>query len=100
VLPGIVSGRLLAFITSFDELTMSVFVASPRVTTLPVRVFLYILDNSDPLVRAVSVVLVALAVLALISVDLLVGPDRLLIGITPDAAADAVARRLRRPEAS
>ncbi|MDH3694747.1 MAG: ABC transporter permease, partial [Gammaproteobacteria bacterium] len=36
ILPGIAGGWLLAFITSFDEVTMSIFVASPRTMTLPV----------------------------------------------------------------
>ena len=93
LLPGIVSGWMLAFISSFDEVTMSVFVASPHVTTLPVRLFLYIQDNIDPLVAAVSSVLVALAMLALLSIDLLVGVDRLLIGIAPEADGRAPRER-------
>ena len=99
LLPGIVSGWLLAFITSFDEVTMSVFVASPRVTTLPVRLFLYIQDNIDPLVAAVSSVLIALAVAALLLIDVLVGLDRLLIGIAPEAEVDASVPRQRGREA-
>jgi putative spermidine/putrescine transport system permease protein len=80
ILPGVVSGWVLAFITSFDEVTMTVFVASPRVTTLPVRLFLYIEDNIDPLVAAVSTTLIAFAVLALVVIDRLFGIDRLLVG--------------------
>ena len=80
ILPGVASGFVLAFITSFDEVTMTVFVASPRTTTLPVRLFLYIEDNIDPLVAAVSATLIAFAVLALLVIDRLFGIDRLLIG--------------------
>ncbi len=80
ILPGVVSGFVLAFITSFDEVTMTVFVASPRTTTLPVRLFLYIEDNIDPLVAAVSATLIVLATLALLVIDRLFGVDRLLIG--------------------
>lgn len=40
----------LAFINSFDEAKMAVFIAAPGAETLPVRMFLYIQDNIDPLV--------------------------------------------------
>ena len=80
ILPGIASGWVLAFITSFDEVTMTVFIASPRTTTLPVRLFLYIQDNIDPLVAAVSAALIGLTVLAMLLLDRLYGLERLLVG--------------------
>ena len=80
ILPGVVSGWVLAFITSFDEVTMTVFIASPRTTTLPVRLFLYIQDNIDPLVAAVSAALIGLTVVAMIILDRFYGLDRLLVG--------------------
>ena len=42
ILPGITGGWLLAFINSFDELTMSIFVVSPSTVTLPVRMYMYL----------------------------------------------------------
>ena len=80
ILPGVASGWVLAFITSFDDVTMTVFIASPRTTTLPVRLFLYIQDNIDPLVAAVSAALIGLAILAMLVLDRLVGLERLLVG--------------------
>lgn len=80
ILPGIVSGWVLAFITSFDEVTMTVFIASPRTTTLPVRLFMYIQDNIDPLVAAVSAGLIGLTAVAMVVLDRIYGLDRLLIG--------------------
>ncbi len=80
VLPGIASGWVLAFITSFDEVTMTVFIASPRTTTLPVRLFLYIQDNIDPLVAAVSAALIGLTFVAMLLLDRLYGLERLLVG--------------------
>lgn len=80
ILPGIASGWVLAFITSFDEVTMTVFIASPRTTTLPVRLFLYIQDNIDPLVAAVSAALIGLTVVAMVVLDRLYGLERLLVG--------------------
>jgi putative spermidine/putrescine transport system permease protein len=75
-----VSGWALAFIQSFDEVTMTVFVAAPGIETLPVRMFLYIQDNIDPLVTSVSACVIAVTVVALVCLDLLYGLDRLLVG--------------------
>jgi putative spermidine/putrescine transport system permease protein len=80
ILPGVVSGWVLAFITSFDEVTMTVFIASPSTTTLPVRMFLYIQDNIDPLVTSVSAALIFLTAVVMIILDRLYGLDRLFIG--------------------
>ena len=80
LLPGIVSGWLLAFITSFDELTMSVFIASPSTTTLPVRMFLHIQDTIDPLVAAVSALLIFVTLVIMLALDRLVGLERLFVG--------------------
>ncbi|MFI4987805.1 MAG: ABC transporter permease [Alphaproteobacteria bacterium] len=80
ILPGLASGWVLAFITSFDEVTMTVFIASPKATTLPVRLFLYIQDNIDPLVAAVSAALIGLTIAAMILLDRLYGLERLLVG--------------------
>ncbi|MEO6985521.1 MAG: ABC transporter permease [Paralcaligenes sp.] len=80
LLPGVVSGWVIAFITSFDELTMSIFVASPSTTTLPVRIFLQIEDTIDPLVTAVSAVLIYAAVIAIFILDRTVGLETLFVG--------------------
>ena len=80
VLPGLVSGWALAFINSFDEVTMTVFVAAPGTETLPVRMFLYIQDNIDPLVTSVSACVIAVTVAALVALDRAYGLERLLVG--------------------
>ncbi|MBS0223584.1 MAG: ABC transporter permease [Proteobacteria bacterium] len=80
VLPGLVSGWTLAFINSFDEVTMTVFVAAPGTETLPVRMFLYIQDNIDPLVTSVSACVIVVTVLALVALDRVYGLERLLVG--------------------
>lgn len=80
ILPGVVSGWLLAAINSFDEVTMTVFIASPATVTLPVRMFLYIQDNIDPLIAAVSACLIALTAGLLLALDRLYGLDRLFVG--------------------
>jgi putative spermidine/putrescine transport system permease protein len=80
VLPGLVSGWALAFINSFDEVTMTVFVAAPGTETLPVRMFLYIQDNIDPLVTSVSACVIVVTVAALVALDRAYGLERLLVG--------------------
>lgn len=80
ILPGVVSGWALAFIQSFDDLTMTVFLAAPGTETLPVRMFLYIQDNIDPLVTSVSASVIAITMTALILLDRFYGLDRVLAG--------------------
>jgi putative spermidine/putrescine transport system permease protein len=80
ILPGVVSGWALAFIQSFDDLTMTVFLAAPGTETLPVRMFLYIQDNIDPLVTSVSACVIAITMTTLILPDRFYGLDRVLAG--------------------
>lgn len=80
ILPGLASGWALAFIQSFDEVTMTIFVATPGTQTLPVRMFLYIQDNIDPLVTSVSASVIAITTVALIILDRVYGLERLLAG--------------------
>ena len=78
ILPGVISGWALAFIQSFDDLTMTVFLATPGTETLPVRMFLYIQDNIDPLVTSVSASVIAITMTVLVLLDRLYGLDRVL----------------------
>lgn len=80
IVPGVVGGWVLAFITSFDELTVTIFIVSPATTTLPVRLFSHITQTTDPLVASVSTVAIAFTVALMLLVDRLYGLDRLLIG--------------------
>ncbi len=80
ILPGIAGGWLLAFITSFDEVTMSVFVASPKTMTLPVRMYHHIAQTIDPLIASISTVLIVITVVLLIVLDRIYGLDRILVG--------------------
>ncbi len=79
IVPGIASGWVLAFIQSFDEVTMTVFIAAPDTETLPVRMFAHIQDSIDPLVTSVSACVIAVTVVFLALIDRLVGLERLLI---------------------
>ncbi|PRF40957.1 ABC transporter permease [Burkholderia multivorans] len=77
---GVAGGWVLSFIQSFDELTMTIFVATPGTTTLPVAMYNQIAQTIDPLVTSVSAVLIVGTVLLMLVLDRLVGLDRILIG--------------------
>lgn len=55
---GVIAGAIFAFIISFDELVVTLFVAGPRMTTLPVKIFNYIEYTSDPTIAAISAIIV------------------------------------------
>jgi putative spermidine/putrescine transport system permease protein len=76
----VAGGWVLAFITSFDEVTMTVFVASPSTTTLPVRMYHHIAQTIDPLLASISTVLIVLTVILMVVLDRIYGLDKILIG--------------------
>jgi putative spermidine/putrescine transport system permease protein len=80
ILPGLTGGWMLAFITSFDELTMTVFVASPSTTTLPVRMYHHIAQTIDPLIASVSTVLIVITLVLMLILDRIYGLDKVLVG--------------------
>jgi putative spermidine/putrescine transport system permease protein len=80
ILPGVTGGWLLAFINSFDEVTMSIFVTAPSTVTLPVRMYMYATESIDPLMAAVSALMVALTAVAMLVLDRIYGLDKILVG--------------------
>lgn len=80
VIPGLFSGWILAWIHSFDELAVTIFVAAPSTTTLPVRLFNYIEHTVDPLVASVSTVVMLFSALMMYLLNATYGLDRLLAG--------------------
>ena len=58
-LPGILSGALFAFLASFDELIISLFLAGVRAQTLPVRIWNSLHLELEPVIAAVSAFLIA-----------------------------------------
>ena len=80
ILPGVTGGWLLAFINSFDEVTMSIFVTAPSTVTLPVRMYMYATESIDPLMAAVSALMVAITAVAMLVLDRIYGLDKILVG--------------------
>lgn len=60
ILPGVLSGALFAFITSFDEVVVALFIQSPDVRTLPVQMFTSVTREVDPTIAAASTMVLAL----------------------------------------
>ena len=80
ILPGVTGGWLLAFINSFDELTMSIFITAPATVTLPVRMYMYATESIDPMMAAVSALMIALTAAAMLLLDRVFGLDKILVG--------------------
>lgn len=80
ILPGVTGGWLLAFINSFDELTMSIFITSPSTVTLPVRMYMYATESIDPMMAAVSALIIGVTAAAALLLDRVYGLDRILVG--------------------
>lgn len=74
--PGIVASAALAFLVSFDEVVISLFVVGPRITTLPVELYRYVDTRSDPLVAAASVFLILGTLLIVVLVERTMGLNR------------------------
>ena len=76
MLPGVVATAAITFLVSFDEVVISLFVVGPQLTTLPVALYRYVESRTDPLVAAVSTVLVGLTMLVVLVLDRAVGLRR------------------------
>ncbi len=77
IMPGVISGALFAFIASFDNYPVSMFLVDVRTKTLPIQLLNYLEISPDPTLAAVSTGLIALTVLVLILCDRLVGLRRM-----------------------
>lgn len=80
IVPGVAGGWIIAFINSFDELTMSIFVAGAATQTLPVTMYNHIANTIDPLLASVSTVLIVLTLVLMVALDRFYGLDRVLSG--------------------
>jgi putative spermidine/putrescine transport system permease protein len=69
VMPGILSGAVLAFVISFDDVVVATFLANIRTTTLPMRMFQAVESELDPTIAAVSTLLIGFAVLVLLALS-------------------------------
>src|SRR3954471_11467522 len=56
--PGVLAGAVFAFILSFDELVITLFLAGPGMATLPIRIYTFVEYSSTPMISAIATTLV------------------------------------------
>jgi putative spermidine/putrescine transport system permease protein len=83
ILPGVISGALFAFITSFDEIVIVLFVAGVEQRTIPREMWSGIREQISPTILAVATVLVLVSIALLTTVELLRRRTERMRGITP-----------------
>jgi putative spermidine/putrescine transport system permease protein len=83
ILPGVISGALLAFITSFDEVVVILFVGSYEQRTIPWQMFSGIREQISPTILAVATLLILVSILLLTSLELIRRRSERLRGIKP-----------------
>jgi putative spermidine/putrescine transport system permease protein len=81
ILPGVISGALFAFITSFDEVVVVLFVGSYEQRTIPWQMFSGIREQISPTILAVATLLVLVSMLLLASMEILRRRNERLRGI-------------------
>lgn len=73
IAPGVISGALFAFATSFDEVVVVLFLAGPAQTTLPRQMFTGIRENISPTIAAVATLLILFTALLMMTLEWLRG---------------------------
>ena len=73
IAPGVISGALFAFATSFDEVVVTLFLAGPEQVTLPRQMFSGIRENLSPTIAAAATLLIGFSILLLLTLEWLRG---------------------------
>jgi putative spermidine/putrescine transport system permease protein len=71
ILPGVISGGLFAFVTSFDETVLVQFLSGPDQRTLPRQMFDGIREEVSPTITAVATILIVVAIVLLAAIEML-----------------------------
>ncbi len=83
IMPGVISGALFAFITSFDEVVVVLFVGSAQNKTLPWQMFIGLREQISPTILAAATILITVSVILLLVVELLRRRSERLRGMSP-----------------
>jgi len=83
IAPGLAGGLLFAFLLSFDEVTAGIFLSVPGATTLPAEIFGYAAQGADPVVTAVSGLMVIFAAVLVAFIERFFGVLRLIADEQP-----------------
>ena len=71
IMPGVISGALFAFVTSFDEVIVVLFLAGLENTTIPIQMWVGLREQLSPTILAVATCLIIMSTLILVSAELL-----------------------------
>jgi putative spermidine/putrescine transport system permease protein len=71
ILPGVISGALFAFVTSFDEVVVVLFLAGLENTTIPIQMWVGLREQLSPTIMAVATCLIIMSTLILVTAELL-----------------------------
>jgi len=71
IMPGVISGALFAFVTSFDEVVVVLFLAGLENTTIPIQMWVGLREQLSPTIMAVATCLIIMSTLILVSAELL-----------------------------
>ena len=82
-MPGVVSGALFAFITSFDEVVVVLFVGATAQKTMPWQMFIGLNENLSPTILAAATLMVILSIALLATLELLRRRNERLRGMSP-----------------
>jgi putative spermidine/putrescine transport system permease protein len=69
ILPGVVSGAIFAFATSWDEVVIALFLAGPEQHTIPRRMWSGVRDNLSPTIIAAATLLIALSIALMLTLE-------------------------------
>ena len=69
--PGVISGALFAFVTSFDEVVLIIFLADPDQRTIPRQMFSGLREQINPTILAAASLLILISVILLFTIELL-----------------------------
>ncbi len=83
ITPGVISGALFAFITSFDEVVVVLFVGSVSQRTIPWAMFSGIREQISPTILAVATILITFSILLLTAIEILRRRNERLRGLSP-----------------
>ncbi len=73
LVPGIIASGAIAAIMSFDEVMISLFIVGARLSTLPVEIYRYVDERTDPMVAVLAVLLIVISLGIVLVVERSIG---------------------------
>ena len=71
--PGVIAALIFSFVTSFDNVVVSIYLIGGDTVTLPIRIFTYLEWQFDPSIAAISTIFLAITTAVIVTVEWLTG---------------------------